>query len=137
MNQIHCAGGHRTLPYRKGNRVSAEQPRYAARSTSSGTLQRSLNQVRNHHFILDSPGVGEEVTTGESFMVGISSCGVTLIEGAARDENIPLQHISVDIGAFRSDDAPTPDLERIDMHFVLHGVDEQQATHLVDIWKER
>ena len=117
--------------------MSADQPRYAARSTSSGTFQRSLNQVRNHHFILDSPGVGEEVTTGESFMAGISSCGVTLIEGAAREEGIDLRHIEVDIGAFRSDNAPTPDLERIDMSFVLFGVDERQATHLVDIWKER
>jgi uncharacterized OsmC-like protein len=117
--------------------MASEQPRYAARSTSSGTFQRSLNQVRNHHFVLDSPSVGEEVTTGESFMVGISSCGVTLIEGAARDEGIDLRHIEVDIGAFRSDDAPTPDLERIDMHFVLHGVDENQSAHLVDIWKAR
>jgi uncharacterized OsmC-like protein len=117
--------------------MAAEQPRYAARSASSGTFQRSLNQVRNHHFILDSPGVGEEVTTGESFMVGISSCGVTLIEGAARDEGIDLQHIEVDIGAFRSDDAPTPDLERIEMAFVLHGVTEQQANTLVDIWRDR
>jgi uncharacterized OsmC-like protein len=117
--------------------MAQDQPRYAARSMSSGTFQRSLNQVRNHHFILDSPGVGEEVTTGESFMVGISSCGVTLIEGAAQEEDIPLQHIEVDIGAYRSDDAPTPDLERIDMHFVLKGVDDRQAMHLVDIWKER
>ena len=117
--------------------MSQEQPRYAARSASSGTFQRSLNQVRNHHFVLDSPGVGEEVTTGESFMVGISSCGVTLIEGAAKDEGIDLRHIEVEIGAYRSDDAPTPDLERIDMSFVLYGVDGQQAAHLVDIWKER
>lgn len=117
--------------------MSQEQPRYAARSTSSGTFQRSLNQVRNHHFVLDSPGVGEEVTTGESFMAGISSCGVTLIEGAARDEDIPLQRIEVDIGAFRSDDAPTPDLERIDMSFVLHGVSQAQAEHLVAVWRER
>ncbi len=117
--------------------MAEEQPRYAARSASSGVFQRSLNQVRNHHFILDSPGVGEEVTTGEAFVVGISSCGVTLIEGAARDEGIDLNRIEVEIGAFRSDDAPTPDLERIDMTFVLYGVSQDQATHLVDIWKER
>lgn len=117
--------------------MSQEQPRYAARSTSSGTLQRSLNQVRNHHFVLDSPGIGEEVTTGESFMVGISSCGVTLIEGAAQDEGIDLRHIEVDIGAFRSDDAPTPDLERIDMEFVLYGVSQAQAEHLAAVWRER
>lgn len=117
--------------------MADEQPRYAARSASSGTFQRSLNQVRNHHFILDSPGIGEEVTTGESFMVGISSCGVTLIEGAARDEGIDLRHLEVEIGAFRSDGAPSPDLERIDMSFVLYGVSSQQATRLVDIWKER
>lgn len=117
--------------------MSTEQPRYAARSMSSGTHARSLNQVRNHHFILDSPGVGEEITTGESFMAGISSCGVTLIEGAARDEDIPLQHIEVEIAAYRSDDAPTPDLERIDMRFALHGVSEAQAQHLVAVWRER
>ena len=117
--------------------MSGDLPRYAARSTSSGTFQRSLNQVRNHHFVLDSPSVGEEVTTGESFMVGISSCGVTLIEGAARDEGIDLRSIEVEIGAFRSDSAPTPDLERIDMAFLLYGVSDQQAMHLVDIWKER
>jgi uncharacterized OsmC-like protein len=117
--------------------MSVEQPRYAAKSMSSGTLQRSLNQVRNHHFILDSPSIGEEVTTGEAFTVGISSCGVTLIEGAAVEESIPLKQIEVEIAAFRGDDAPTPDLERIDMRFVLHGVTAKQATHLVDIWRER
>lgn len=117
--------------------MANETPRYAARSASSGTLQRSLNSIRNHHFVLDSPSIGEEITTGEAFMVGISSCGVTLIEGAAQETGDPLQHIEIDIAAYRSDDAPSPDLERIDMSFVLVGVNEEQARNLVDIWRER
>ncbi|HKA51438.1 MAG TPA: hypothetical protein VKK19_17800, partial [Candidatus Dormibacteraeota bacterium] len=59
------------------------------RSSTSGVPGRSLNQVRNHHFVIDEPahggGSGEEITPAESFLAGISACGVLLVERRAQE----------------------------------------------------
>ncbi len=68
------------------------------RSYSSGTVGRALNSARTNHFILDSPsGPNEALTNGEAFLSGISSCGVTLIEGYAKQNGVPLKNMQVTI----------------------------------------
>jgi uncharacterized OsmC-like protein len=116
--------------------VSDTEPRYTVRSTSSGTLKRSLNAVRNHHIVIDSPSVNEEITSGEAFLLGVSSCGVTLIEGAADELGIPLQRIEVDLEAFQNPEDPNPRFSRVDMYFTLTGVDEEQAEVLVGRYRD-
>jgi uncharacterized OsmC-like protein len=105
------------------------------RSYSSGTIGRSMNTVRNHHFIIDSPTIGEEITSGDAFLAGVSSCGVTLVERAAWDAGIPLTQMEVTIEGLRDRQAPTS-FARIDLRFRLIGVSEEQADWLVGRYKD-
>ena len=107
------------------------------RSYSSGTVGRALNSARTNHFILDSPsGPNEALTNGEAFLSGISSCGVTLIEGYAQQNKIPLRRIQVTIEGIRSLATPNR-FQAVAMHFELVGVDQAQADHLVETYQSR
>ena len=105
------------------------------RSYSAGTIGRSMNTVRNHHFIIDSPTIGEEITSGDAFLAGVSSCGVTLIERAAEGAGIPLARMEVIIEGLRDRQAPTS-FARIEMRFRLVGVSAEQAEWLVGRYKD-
>lgn len=105
------------------------------RSYSSGTVGRSMNTIRNHHLIIDSPTIGEEITSGDAFLAGVSSCGVTLVERAARDMGIPLQRMEVTIDGLRDRQAPST-FARVDMRFRLVGVSQEQAETLVGRYKD-
>jgi uncharacterized OsmC-like protein len=105
------------------------------RSYSSGTVGRSMNTIRNHHLIIDSPTIGEEITSGDAFLAGVSSCGVTLVERAARDMGIPLQRMEVTIDGLRDRQAPST-FARVEMRFLLVGVSQEQAETLVGRYKD-
>jgi uncharacterized OsmC-like protein len=108
----------------------------SVRSYSSGTVGRSLNTVRNHHFVIDSPSIGEEIGSGDAFLSGISSCGVNLVEVLARDTGVPLRRTEVTIDGLRSLE-DTSVFARIDLRFVLSGPTREQAEFLVDSYKKR
>ena len=108
----------------------------SVRSTSSGTVGRSLNAIRNHHIVIDSPTIGEAITSGEAFLSGISSCGVNLVEVAARDEGVPLERMQVEIDGLRDPEAPA-NFAQVNMRFRLAGVSQAQAEALVQIYKDR
>ena len=107
------------------------------RSYSSGTVGRALNSARTNHFVLDSPsGPNEALTNGEAFLAGVSSCGVTLIEGYARQQGIPLKRMQVTIDGIRDLAAPNR-FQSVKLSFELEGVDPLQATELVEVYKSR
>lgn len=108
---------------------------YAVRSASSGTLKRTITSARDHHLIIDSPSIGEEITSGEAFFAGVASCGVTLIEGAAQEMDIPLKRMSVEVQAFRPTQPDTVIYDHVDMNFVMHGVSQEQGAALLDRYK--
>ena len=114
--------------------MSEKGPDYAIRSSSSGTVGRSLNAIRNHHVVIDSPSIGEAITSGEAFLSGVSACAVTLTEGAARELGIPLRHTEVTLDAYRAPDRPA--FERVEMHFVFDGPTQEQAEILVNRYKD-
>ena len=114
--------------------MSTPAPDYSIRSSSSGKIGRALNQIRNHHIVIDSPSVGEEITSGEAFLLGVSACGVTLVEGAARDLGIPVQHTDVTIEGYRTPGKPA--FERVTMRFVFTGPTQEQAETLVGRYKD-
>ena len=105
-------------------------------SYSSGTVGRSLNTVANHHFVIDSPSIGEEITSTDSFLAGVSSCGVNRVEVAARDTGIPVRRIEVDIEGLRSPEA-TARFAKVNMRFTLEGPTQEQAEELVERYKNR
>ena len=110
------------------------------RSSTSGVPGRSLNQVRNHHFVIDEPahggGSGEEITPAESFLAGISACGVLLVEGRARETGIGLRRADAWIEGvrLRSD---TSWFTRIDLRFRLSGPRQEEAEALVTHYQAR
>jgi uncharacterized OsmC-like protein len=116
--------------------VSDEYVVNTVRSYSSGTVGRSLNTVRNHHFVIDSPSIGEEIGSGDAFLAGISSCGVNLVEVLARDTGVPLRRTEVTIDGIRNR-RDTSVFERIDLQFVLTGPTQEQGESLVDSYKRR
>lgn len=107
----------------------------SVRSYSSGTVGRSLNSVGRHHFVIDSPSLGEEITSADAFLSGISSCGVTLVERAAHADSIPLRRLEVTIEGVR-DRSRLSAFERIDMRFRLVGISQGQAEALVARYKD-
>jgi len=109
-------------------------------SRSTGIPGRSLNSVRNHHFVIDEPayggGPGEEITPAEAFLAGVSGCAVLLVEAFAREWGLPLARAEVDIAGVRRADSPQ-DFQRVEMRFRLYGVGREEARRLVEGYQGR
>ncbi len=111
-----------------------------AESRTVGIPGRSLNTVRNHHFVIDEPayggGPGEEVTPAEAFLAGISACGVLLVDAFAREAGWPLAGVWATIEGVRLRDDPA-NLQEVNLRFELAGVSQAQALELVERYKNR
>jgi uncharacterized OsmC-like protein len=105
------------------------------RSASLGQPGRALNSARAHHFILDSSTKPEALSNTESFLAGISSCGITLIENYAAANHVPLAGLTATISGVQ--DRGDPKFRRIEVNFELRGVDRAEADRLVDVWRNR
>lgn len=118
---------------------------YAAEARSTETFGRVLCSARNHHLVVDGPiqngCPGEEVTPGELFLGGIAACGVELVQVLARQQGMPLQHISVTInGTLDRSNPIRPDLSvfnTIRLVFQLSGVSQLQGEQLVETFRGR
>src|SRR5207245_9569767 len=104
-------------------------------SCSSTCLARIAS--RDASLVLDSSGRQQSVafTNSEAFLAGVSSCGVTLIEGHAQETGVPLQSMTATIEGVRV--PPTPRFSRITMRFELVGVSQAQAEALVETYRQR
>src|SRR3982074_3609402 len=64
-------------------------------SRTGDTPGRSLNQARDHQFVIGEPvysgGTGDAISPGEAFLAGISACGGMLVERRARETGVPLR----------------------------------------------
>ena len=103
-------------------------------SSTSGQPGRSLNQARSHHLVIDEParsgGPGEEITPGESFLAGISACGVLMVERQALQTGIALRRAEARIDGLR-EARDTSWFTRIDLRFQLLGPRQEEAEALV------
>ena len=107
------------------------------RSTTSGVANRSLNQARTNHFVIDSSSGGPEaVTSIEAFLAGVSSCGVNIVDREARERSLPLVRAQVDIESRRAK-ADTTVIAGVEMRFELAGVTQAQAEELVNAYTRR
>jgi uncharacterized OsmC-like protein len=119
--------------------------RYAARAHSTDTFGRVLCSTRDQHFVVDGPVQngcpGEAVTPGELFLSAVASCGVELVQVFARQDEVPLRSIAVEInGTFDLDDPVRSDVtvfRSVRLAFSLDGPSEQQADALVKRFKGR
>ena len=104
-------------------------------SVSIGRPGRALTSARTNHLIIDSPAIGEALTSGEAFLAGISSCGVTLVETHAQRTGVVLHGLTVAIEGVRRADRPV-EFARIGLRFELAGVSQEEAEQLVAVYKD-
>ena len=108
------------------------------RSSSSGTPGRAVSQARGQRLVLDSSSHPQldAFTNSEAFLGGISSCGVTLIEAYALDTGIAITRMDVTIEGMRTSAEPNR-FASIAMTFMIAGVSQAQAEHLVETYRNR
>jgi len=124
---------------------TATTRRYGVHARSTDVFGRVLCDCREHHFVVDGPVhngcPGEEVTPAELFLAGIASCGVELVQVFAREEELPLERVRVDIaGEIEPGNPVRPDVtvfNRVRLEFELDGVGVDEAEHLVERFKGR
>jgi uncharacterized OsmC-like protein len=102
-----------------------------ALSQSSGVVGRSRTTAHGVTITLDASRRPQPdgITNSEAFLGGVSSCGVTMIETCASEQQIPLARTRVHIEGFRE-----PGVARyvsIHMRFDMTGVTEAQADQLL------
>ena len=118
---------------------------YEISAQSTAVFGRVLCSARNHHFIVDGPVQngcpGEELTPPEVFLSAVGSCGVELVHVIAKDEKMPVESVNVRVrGIVDRGNQPRTDVTtftRVELDFVLTGVDQKQATALVEGFKRR
>ena len=108
------------------------------KSSSSGVIGRAQSVARGPRLTLDSSArpQPDAFTNSEAFLAGISSCGVTLIEGHAQETGVPLKRIDVTIEGVRTAADPTR-FAGVTMTFELAGVSATQAAELVETYRGR
>ncbi len=108
------------------------------RSVSSGTVGRAVSEARGLRLVLDSSArpQPDALTNSEAFLAGVSSCGVTLVEGYAQDKGVPLRRMEVAIEGVRPASDPAR-FSSITLRFRLHGVSQSQAESLVEVYRQR
>jgi len=108
------------------------------RSSSSGVLGRARSEARGHRLVLDSSSrpQPDAFTNSEAFLAGVSSCGVTLIEGHAKESGIPVRSIDVTIEGARTAAEPSR-FSVVTMTFEIAGVTQAQADELVATYRGR
>jgi uncharacterized OsmC-like protein len=107
-------------------------------SASTATMGRSVNDIRQHQLVIDEPthlgGPGEQITPADAFLTGVAACGVLLVQGRARDTNLKLDAIEVELEAVRNK-SDTSVFQRIEMRFRLKGPSVAEAEALVEHYK--
>ena len=118
---------------------------YDVNARSTDTFGRVLCNTRNHHFVIDGPVQngcpGEEVTPAEMFLAAIASCGVELIQGIARDQQVPLAGVKVNIAGMMDRSQPVRKdytvFNSVRVKFQFAGVTQTQGNDLVERFKGR
>lgn len=118
---------------------------YSAQARSTDTFGRVQCAIRNHHFIVDGPVQngcpGEAVTPAELFLASIAACGVELVQVLAKQGNLALRGVAVQITGLLDRAKPVrPDvtlLNSVGLNFQLTGVSAQQGADLIDQFKRR
>lgn len=84
----------------EGAELNLVFPQASGRMVAFG---RSLMSARGNHWIYDSvppiEGPNEEVNPLDALVGALPACGIMIYEAVARDEGIPLHHISADVEA--------------------------------------
>jgi uncharacterized OsmC-like protein len=118
---------------------------YEVRARSTDTFGRVLCNTRDQHFVTDGPVQngcpGEAVGPAELFLAGVAGCGVELMQVIAKEQQLGLRSVAVDIeGRMDRSNPARADLSvfnEVHLRFRLGGVSEAQGADLVDRFKRR
>lgn len=115
------------------------------RAESAPAFGRVLCNAREHHFVVDGPVQngcpGEALTPPELLFSAVASCGVELMHVIARDNDIPLQRVTIRIDGTidreRQSRTDRSHYNTVILDIVLSGVSEEQARELVEGFQRR
>lgn len=124
--------------------TSADQPLEApvapgeivtVRARAVDIFGRFLVSARQHHFVSDTKatagGPGDAVQAGELLLASLASCGLGLVQKAARERDVPLKEAEVGV-SFERDPEDGTRYAAIRLNFLFEGVDLATAQSLVD-----
>jgi len=118
---------------------------YSVHARSTETFGRVLCSTRNHHFIVDGPVQngcpGEAITPAEMFLAAIAACGVELLQSLAKEAQIALRAIRVEISGLLDRSQPVRTdvtvFNSVSLRFQLAGVTAAQGGALIERFKGR
>ena len=113
---------------------------YEVSARTTDVFGRVLTSCRNHHWIVDAPAVGEEVTPAELFLGGVAACAAELIERIAAEDHVDLDGVRTRIHGTIPEQRIRDDVtifSRVRLDIELIGAGEAQAEQLVEAFKGR
>lgn len=118
---------------------------YSVHARSTDTFGRVLCDARDQHFVADGPVQngcpGEAITPVELFLAGVASCGTELMQVLARDQQMTLRGVRVDIESVQDPAHPVrPDVSlfnTVHIAVALRGVSQEQGDALVAAFTRR
>ena len=118
---------------------------YAVRARSTDTFGRVLCSARDQHIVVDGPVQngcpGEAIGPAELFLGGVATCGVELVHSIARDQQLPLRSVAVEIeGRMDRGNPVRRDVSvfnSVHVQFHLAGVTQAQGEDLIERFRAR
>ena len=118
---------------------------YAVRARSTDTFGRVLCSARDQHLVVDGPVQngcpGEAIGPAELFLGGVATCGVELVHSIARDQQLPLSSVAVEIeGRMDRGNPVRRDVSvfnSVHVRFQLAGVTQAQGEDLIERFRAR
>ena len=118
---------------------------YNVSARSTDTFGRVLCNARDQHFVVDGPVQngcpGEAVGPAELFLAGVGACGVELVHVIAKEQQIPLRSVQVQIDGSMDRSKPVRSdvtvFNSVHLRFQLAGVSQAQGADVIDRFKRR
>jgi uncharacterized OsmC-like protein len=118
---------------------------YLVRSTTTRTFGRVLLSARDQHIVVDGPAQndcpGEALTPAELFLGGVAACAAELVQVVARQQDINLTGVEAEMAgrvdrahAVRAD---VTVFSSARLRFAFHGIGDEDAATLVELFKGR
>lgn len=113
---------------------------YSVRARTTDVFGRVLADARQHHFVVDAPDPGEELTPAELFLGGVATCAAELVERVAKEESIALGGVRTAIEGTIPERRIRDDVSifsSVHLDLEIAGVTEEDAAKLVESFKSR
>jgi putative redox protein len=119
----------------------------SASTSLSNQMGRAIATARGHHLIVDSPpplgGPNEELNPLDLLLAALATCGTFVIETAARERNISLRSVALDVaGDFdprgvKGIEGINPMITEFRVKVSIEGATQVQKIALVEQFKVR